>query len=95
MRRKRQKADPKKIQNEFESFTKKMLASKHGFWFEVLNSDRKFRLFILWKQKKHEYKVDKQKPISFNKFIFKQRQTKKFHVPLSILRYAQINKILN
>ena len=90
----RQKANPRKIQNEFESFTKRLLASKHGFWFEVLDSHRKFRLFLLWKQKKHEYS-EKKKPISFHKFMFNQRKTKKFHVPSALIRDAAINKILN
>jgi len=94
-RQMRKKADPKRIQSEFESFTTKLTNSKHGFWFEVLDSHRKFKLFLLWKEKKHDYKVNKQKPISFNKFMFKYRQTKKFHVPAALIRDEAINKILN
>ena len=93
-RRQTKKTDPRKIRNEYESFVNRLLASKHAFWFEVLDSHRKFKLFLLWKEKKHTYKVDKQKPISFNKFMFKYRQTKKFHVPTALVRDNAINKIL-
>ena len=93
-RRVNQKVDPRKIQSEFESFKTKLLSSKHAFWFEVLDSHRKFKLFILWKEKKHRYKMEK-KPISFHKFMFKQRQNKKFHVPTALIRDNAINKILN
>jgi len=85
----------KKTKNEFQSFTKKLLNSKHGFWFEVLDPHRKFKLFTIWKSKKYEYKIHKKKPISLNKFMFNCRKSKMFYIPVELIRDAAINKILN
>lgn len=92
-RRQKKEVNKERISNEFEAFKKKLNASKHAFWFEVLDPHRQFKLFILWKQKKHDYTL-RDKSISFNKFIFIQRETKKFHVPKVLIRDNAINKIL-
>jgi hypothetical protein len=85
----------KKTENEFQSFKKKLLNSKHGFWFEVLDPNRKFKLFLLWKSKKYEYNINKKKPISFNKFMFNCRKNRMFYIPINLIRDAAINKILS
>lgn len=82
-----------RIGKEYSSFVKRMLNTKHAFWFEVLDSKRKFKLFIFWKEMKHSYMLRK-KTLSLNKFMFKQRKSKKFHVPTALIRDNAINKIL-
>lgn len=82
-----------RITNEFKSFVKHISKTKHGFWFELLDSKRKFELFLLWKKTKRLYK-DRPNTFSTTKFLFKQRTTRKFHVPKVLLRDSAINKIL-
>ncbi len=86
-------SEKKRISNEFISFKSKILRSKHSFWFDVLDDFRKFELFMQFKRKRHEFsKLNKS--FSFNKYIFNQRKSRKFHIPLVLLRDSAINKIL-
>ena len=83
----------KRIQKEFNSFTKKVLRTKHMIWFEILDPKRRFDLFHLWNKEKRKFaKIGNS--ISFNKFLFKKKTSKKFHIPKIILRDKTIETIL-
>lgn len=82
-----------RISNEFKSFSNRILKSKHKIWFDLLDSRRKFELFLLWKRTKRSFK-NKPNTFSMRKFLFKQKETRKFRIPKLLLRDGLINKIL-
>lgn len=81
-----------KTYKQFEAFKRRLNASKHAFWFELLHDSKKWQLFVLWSKKKREFK---EKSLSLKKFIFDQRKTRKFRVPSALIRDNALNKILN
>ena len=78
-----------KTQKQYEAFKRRLNASKHAFWFEVLHDSKKWELFILWREK---LRVLEDKPLSLKKFVFDQRKKRKFHVPSSLIRDMQLIK---
>ena len=44
-----------KTRKQFEAFSRRLNASKHAFWFEVLHDSKKWELFILWREKLREF----------------------------------------
>jgi hypothetical protein len=82
-----------RISNEFKSFSNRILKSKHKIWFDLLDSKRKFELFLLCKRTKRSFK-NRPNTFSMRKFLFKQRENRKFHIPKVLLRDGIINKIL-
>ena len=87
-----QKDTGDKTYKQFEAFKRRLNASKHAFWFEVLHDSKKWELFLTWRRKLREFK---DKPLSLKKFVFDQRKTRKFHVPAALIRENQLNKLLN
>ena len=81
-----------KNQKQFEAFSRRLNASKHAFWFEVLHDAKKLQLFLDWRRKVRDFKGQS---LSLKKFIFDMRKTKKYHVPSAIIRDNALNKILN
>jgi hypothetical protein len=81
-----------KTQKQYEAFKRRLNASKHAFWFEVLHDSKKWELFILWRKKIRGFE---DKPLSLKKFVFDQRKKRKFHVPSALIRDNALNKILN
>ena len=81
-----------KTQNQYEAFKRRLNASKHAFWFEVLHDSKKFQLFIQWRKKLRTFKGQS---LSLKKFVFDMRKTRKYHVPAALIRDNALNKILN
>jgi len=81
-----------KTRKQFEAFKRRLNASKHAFWFEVLHDTKKFQLFIEWRKKLRAFKGQS---LSLKKFIFDMRKTRKYHVPAALIRDNALNKILN
>lgn len=81
-----------KTRKQFEAFSRRLIASKHAFWFEVLHDSKKFQLFLEWRKKLRTFKGQS---LSLKKFIFDMRKTKKYHVPAALIRDNALNKILN
>jgi hypothetical protein len=50
MFRKGKKDTGNKTQKQFEAFSRRLNASKHAFWFEVLHDSKKFQLFLDWRK---------------------------------------------
>jgi hypothetical protein len=84
--------NPKKFQNEFEAFSKRM--GKHSAWFSALDSKKQWNLLFLWK--KHKWMKNKGgQSISLKKFLQDVKKTRKFYVPIQRLRESTLNKLLN
>ena len=82
-----------RINKEYNSFKKKIESSRYSTWFECLNDDKKFQVFL--QKKKNKYKQEKEnKSFSLNKFLLKISKKRFFFVPKNILREKSLNKIL-
>jgi hypothetical protein len=81
-----------KTQKQYEAFKRRLNASKHAFWFEVLHDSKKFQLFLQWRKKLRTFKGQS---LSLKKFVFDMRKTRKYHVPTALIRDNALNKILN
>lgn len=88
----RRKDTGDKTRKQFESFSRRLNASKHAFWFEVLHESKKFQLFLEWRKKLRTFKGQS---LSLKKFIFDMRKTRRYHVPVALIRDNALNKILN
>ena len=86
--------DNKRLEKEFKAFKRKIMSGKHSHWFECLNQDKRFQVFIQSKRKKFK-QHNEGKSFSLNKFLFDIRKKKQFFVPKYILREKALNKILN
>jgi hypothetical protein len=80
-----------KTHKQFEAFKRRLNASKHAFWFELIHETKKFQLFLEWRKKLRTFK---DQSLSLKKFIFDMRKTRKYHVPVALIRDSAINKIL-
>jgi len=88
------KKDNKRLEKEFSSFKRKIMSGKHSHWFECLNNEKRFNVFLL--SKKNKFNQNKEgKSFSLNKFLFDIRKKKQFFIPKNILREHTLNKILN
>lgn len=83
-----------KWKNKFESFSKRILSSKHAYWYECLPFSKRRLLFNKWEIVRYSL-VEKGKSPSFNKFLFNSRKKKAFYVNPNIIRDKAINKILD
>lgn len=83
-----------KWSNKFTHFCKKILSSKHSYWFECLNFQKRKRLFIKWEEVRFSLNKEGKTP-SLNKFLFNSRRSKTFYINPSIIRDKAINKILD
>jgi hypothetical protein len=92
MFRKQKKDTGNKTQKQFEAFSRRLNASKHAFWFEVLYKPLKFHLFLEWRRK---LRNNPNESLSLKKFIFDMRKTRRYHVPAALIRDNALNKILN
>ena len=92
MFRKGKKDTGNKTQKQFEAFSRRLNASKHAFWFEVLHDSKKFQLFLDWRKKLRD---NPDATLSLKKFIFDMRKTRRYHVPAALIRDNALNKILN
>jgi hypothetical protein len=81
-----------KTQKQYEAFKRRLNASKHAFWFEVLYGPKKFHLFLEWRRK---LRNNPNESLSLKKFIFDMRKTRRYHVPAALIRDNALNKILN
>ena len=81
-----------KTQKQFEAFSRRLNASKHAFWFEVLHDSKKFQLFLDWRKK---LRANPDATLSLKKFIFDMRKSRRYHVPAALIRDNALNKILN
>jgi hypothetical protein len=84
--------NPKKFQREFESFQKKFVGSKNEIWFDSLDERRQWDLLFLWK--KHKYWHRNKTSLSFKKFMYSIKQSRKFKVSTQRLREVALNKII-
>lgn len=95
MLRKQKKDTGNKTQKQFESFSRRLNDSKHSFWFEVLYEPKKFQLFLDWRKRIRSLRVENpNSSLSLKRFIFDMRKTRKYHVPVTLIRDSAINKIL-
>jgi hypothetical protein len=89
---KRSKRDTSnKTHKQFEAFKRRLNASKHAFWFELIHETKKFQLFLDWRKKLRAFN---DQSLSLKKFIFDMRKTRKYHVPAALIRDNALNKIL-
>lgn len=83
--------NPKKFQNEFEAFSKRL--GKHSAWFNALDKKKQWDLLFLWK--KHKWNCSRQKrSISLKNFLREIKTKRKFYVPIQKLRESTLNSIL-
>ncbi len=85
-------SNPKKYQNEFESFKKKM--GKHSAWFMALDEKRQWDLLFLWKQHKFKCKKINNVEPSLRGFICERKQKGKFFVSRQKLRESTLNQLI-
>jgi hypothetical protein len=83
--------NPKKYQNEFESFKNKM--GKHSAWFMALDERRQWDLLFLWKEHKFKCKRSNLEP-SLRVFIYEKKQKGKFFVSKQKLRESTLNQLI-
>ncbi len=88
----REKIDnPKKFQNEFESFKNKI--GKHSVWFMALDEKRQWDLLFLWKQ--HKFKCKKlNTTTSLRIFLYEKKKKGKFFVSKQKLRESTLNHLI-
>ena len=83
--------NPKKHQNEFESFKKKL--GKHSSWFHALDERRQWDLLFLWKNHKWKCKKTGEQP-SLRNFIYEKKQKGRFFVSRQRLRESTLNQLI-
>jgi hypothetical protein len=83
--------NPKKFQNEFESFKNRM--GKHSAWFMALDEKRQWDLLFLWKEHKYNCKKTNIDP-SLRGFICERKQKGKFFVSKQKLRESTLNQLI-
>jgi hypothetical protein len=83
--------NPKKFQNEFESFKNRM--GKHSAWFMALDEKRQWDLLFLWKEHKYKCKKTNIDP-SLRGFICERKQKGKFFVSKQKLRESTLNQLI-
>jgi hypothetical protein len=83
--------NPKKFQNEFESFKDKL--GKHSVWFYALDNKRQWDLLFLWKQHKFLCKKGGVEP-SLRKFLWEKRKRGRFFVSKQKIRESALNQII-
>ena len=83
--------NPKKFQNEFESFKERL--GKHSVWFHALDDKRQWDLLFLWKEHKYRLKKSGVEP-SLRKFLWENRKRGKFFVNKQRLRESALNQII-
>ena len=84
-------SNPKKYQNEFNSFKNKM--GKHSAWFIALDEKRQWDLLFLWKEHKFKCKKSNLEP-SLRVFIYEKKQKGKFFVSRQKLRESTLNQLI-
>ncbi len=83
--------NPKKFQNEFESFKNKI--GKHSAWFMALDEKRQWDLLFLWKEHKYKCKKINTEP-SLRQFLCSKKQKGKFFVSKQKLRESTLNQLI-
>lgn len=80
--------------SQFETFSERILESKHAIWFDYLGLWKKRNLFREWQNVKFNCQEKNQKP-SLRKFLYKMRNDRRFKVPVKVLRNNILNNILS
>lgn len=101
---KRNKIDnPKKFQNEFEAFKKRI--GKHKVWFYALDEKRQWDVLFYWKKEKFFSKgarINRKRGVremnqglSLNLFLHSIRKAPKFYVTKQRLRQSALEHLIN
>lgn len=77
----------------FQTFCKRLEKSKHSIWFNLLTPYKKRLLFNSWDYVQFMLTEQNQTP-SLRKFIYQARRSKKFQVPVKLMRESTLKKIL-
>jgi hypothetical protein len=82
--------NPKKFQNEMDSFRNRL--GKHITWFNALHKDLQWELMFTWK--KFKFMNKSTQSISFKKFIYLKQKSAKFFISKQRLRESNLNELI-
>ena len=79
-------------QETFNTFTNRILKSKHNMWFDLKTFQQK-KLYRDWQYKKMDLVHKKQSP-SLRKFLYEAKKMGSYRVPTKLMRDKQLKQLL-